>query len=312
MNSTIKKILIGIDGSIHSMNAVCYVADTFPEKTTEVTLFNTMKEIDSAFFDMSIQNISRERLVAIESWKIQQKAELKKFMGDARDLLLTRGFEHKNIHIKIQPRKVGIARDIVNEAKNDYQGVVIGRKGVNKLKDLVLGSIAVKLTQKLGHRPIWVVGEKVNTGKILVGMDSSENAMKAVDYLCSMLSGKSYEVTLVNVARGIHLFLSESYSLSTPNYINLLKEFEQHIQPVLDTARKRLIDAGFDPLLVNTKIVTEADSRAGAIVNEAKKGGFGTIVVGRRGISKVEEFFMGRVSNKIINTAKDVSVCIVG
>ncbi len=49
-----------------------------------------------------------------------------------------------------------------------------------------------------------------------------------------------------------------------------------------------------------------------AILSEAEKGGYGTIVMGRRGISKTQEFFMGSVSNKILQQAGDKSVWIVG
>ena len=44
----------------------------------------------------------------------------------------------------------------------------------------------------------------------------------------------------------------------------------------------------------------------------ALPGGYGTIVVGRRGLSTVEEFDMGRVSNKLVQAAKDRAVWVVG
>ena len=74
--------------------------------------------------------------------------------------------------------------------------------------------------------------------------------------------------------------------------------------PVFDEARTRFINGGFDPNRITTKFIRGVSSRAGAIVEQAKLGGYGTIVVGRRGISKIEEFVMGRVSNKVIHLAK--------
>ena len=68
---------------------------------------------------------------------------------------------------------------------------------------------------------------------------------------------------------------------------------------------------GFKDDDISTKTVTGALSRAGAIVHEAKQGGYGTIVVGRRGLSKVQEFFMGRVCNKVIQLAKEHTVWVV-
>jgi hypothetical protein len=39
--------------------------------------------------------------------------------------------------------------------------------------------------------------------------------------------------------------------------------------------------------------------------------GNGIIVLGRRGVSQVRDFFIGRVTNKVVHLARDRSVCIV-
>jgi nucleotide-binding universal stress UspA family protein len=94
----------------------------------------------------------------------------------------------------------------------------------------------------------------------------------------------------------------------------LEKELEQagrEIDPIFEEARNRLLRAGIAPGRVGAKVVKGAGNRAGAIVEEAEQGGYDTIVVGRRGLSKVQEFFMGRVSNKVIHLAKDKTVWVV-
>jgi hypothetical protein len=55
-----------------------------------------------------------------------------------------------------------------------------------------------------------------------------------------------------------------------------------------------------------------ATTRAGTILEEARSGGYGAIVVGRPGVSTVEEFDMGRVSNKLVQTAEDRALRVVG
>jgi nucleotide-binding universal stress UspA family protein len=47
------------------------------------------------------------------------------------------------------------------------------------------------------------------------------------------------------------------------------------------------------------------------IIEEAKSG-YGVVVLGRRGLSGIKEFFLGSVSNKVVTTVKDVSVFVVG
>jgi nucleotide-binding universal stress UspA family protein len=76
-------------------------------------------------------------------------------------------------------------------------------------------------------------------------------------------------------------------------------------------AVKILTAAGLDQQNISTKTITGVISRAGAIVNMAEKGGWGTIVVGRRGLSSVSDFFMGRVSNKVIHAGRKDTVWVV-
>jgi nucleotide-binding universal stress UspA family protein len=46
-------------------------------------------------------------------------------------------------------------------------------------------------------------------------------------------------------------------------------------------------------------------------LEEARNNGYGTIVMGRRGISGVQEFFMGSVSSKVLQNATGMAVWIV-
>ncbi len=64
--------------------------------------------------------------------------------------------------------------------------------------------------------------------------------------------------------------------------------------------RQKLIGFGFEDQDITQKMIAGVFSRAGAIVEEANAQDCGTIVVGRNGVSSVQDFFIGRVSNKII------------
>lgn len=52
-------------------------------------------------------------------------------------------------------------------------------------------------------------------------------------------------------------------------------------------------------------------SRSDAIVKKAQDGGYSTIVVGRRGLSQVDAFFMGRVGHEVVYGGKNFSVWVV-
>ena len=92
----------------------------------------------------------------------------------------------------------------------------------------------------------------------------------------------------------------------------------------LNKARELLLEAGLSASAVTTKFVESCrsplrESRecsintsiALEVLRLAEEGGFGTVVVGRRGVSRQEEFLFGSVSSKIIHAAKDLAVWVV-
>jgi nucleotide-binding universal stress UspA family protein len=72
-----------------------------------------------------------------------------------------------------------------------------------------------------------------------------------------------------------------------------------------------LVKAGVSESQISKKIVDGSRSAANDILEEARKNGCGTIVMGRRGISGVQEFFMGSVSSKVLQNATGMALWIV-
>ena len=311
MNTAQKKILLGIDGSDQSIDAVRYVSKMLAPQNIDVTLYHVIKKIDDAFWEMGINPAFHSKIANIRAWEvgIERKASL--FMNQAHQILIEAGFPQKAITVNIHKSKTGIARDIIEESKNDYNAIIVGRKGLNKLKDIVLGGTAHKLVEKLTNISVWVVGGKPSLGKVLLALDASEGAMKAVDYVGAMLGDSNSEITLLHVIRDINIFQQQDIDLSPSDLEAWAKEAKLEIRPLFDKAKTRLVDAGLAPDRITSKFIPGVSSRAGAIIEEARRGGYGSIVLGRRGISKVEEFFMGRVSNKVLHLAKEMAVWVV-
>lgn len=75
--------------------------------------------------------------------------------------------------------------------------------------------------------------------------------------------------------------------------------------------RKQLEWAGVNASRISVKHTLQSRTRAGDILKEAKEGNYGTIVMGRRGLSKVHEFFLGRVTTKVLHRAAGFALWIV-
>ncbi|NIR16328.1 MAG: universal stress protein, partial [Desulfobacterales bacterium] len=287
------RILLAMDGSDQAFEAARYVSQLFAPNQIDVVLFHVTTKIPESFWDIEEDPELRPKEADPRAPENQQEKEIQELLERARQLFLDRGVPEDAVIAKIQERQVGIARDIIHESERDYQGVVLGRWGMSLLKDFLWGSIADKLLGRLTHVPLCVVGGTPQVGKILVGLDGSEGAMRAVDYVGTMVSAH-LEVSLYHAVRALDEKISH--------------KAEKSMKSVFEEATSRLENGGFRRNQITARTATGVLSRAGAIIQYALKGGYGTIVVGRRGLSEVEEFPMGRVSNKVIHMARELAV----
>lgn len=312
MNQKRKKILVTIDGSDQSLNVARYISKIQLFQKPEVVLFHVLRKIDQTFWDMGVKPVSRGRIAEISAWEVARKKQAQEFMNQAFDILVQSGFTRESVKVDIHKSQVGIARDIAKESLNRYDAIAVGRKGLSKLKNMVLGSVAIKLVEKLSHVPVCVVGGNPGHGKILLSMDASEGAMKAVDYTGKMIDGSNANIMLFHAVRTLktspYLFPK---AVDADYEEKMVKEINTEMNKTFAAAKERLVNVGLNAANIKTKFNAGVSSRAGAIIAEAAMGEFGTIVMGRRGLSKVEDFFIGRVSNKVLHLAKNQAVWIV-
>lgn len=315
-----KKILIAVDGSDQSFETVRYMGPILPGDRTEVTLFHVMNWMPESFWDFASDSSVRHKMLEFGSWKSRQQAFIEEFMERASRALHQAGYPLNHVTIRVEDRRVGIARDIMREAKNGYAAVALGRHGWSPLQSLILGSIAQKIVNHALRIPVWIVGGQPAPGKILVAMDRSEAALRTFDCVTGHLGLRNKELLLFHVIRSPDMPRPEGRpSDSQAGWSDWVDKVRREaancereiIQSVFERHMKRLEQTGGDVSRIKTKIRTSGSSRAGSVMEEAEEGGYGTIVVGRRGHSRVEEFLMGRVSSKILQLARDRAVLVV-
>lgn len=130
--------------------------------------------------------------------------------------------------------------------------------------------------------------------KIMIAMDESENATMAAAYAADILANRT-DVTITL----FHIATDES-----------IKD-ESGIKEMMDIARSILIKAGIPEKAINIEIRQKKAGMGNDILNEIAESGYGTVVVGRRGVSKAQQLLFGSVSNKIVQNANDCTVWVV-
>ena len=303
------KLLVPVDGSDRSFNTVRYISKIDPFRRMRVILFNVFSKIPEGFWDLETDPRSTSTVREVRAWEVQQKRNINQYMEIARQFLLKTGFPSNSIEIKIQNRKKGFARDIIREAQKGYHAVVSRRRGMTGLRGIVLGSVSAKLVERISFIPLILAGRKPPGNKILLAFDGSEGSQRAVDFVGRTMGGFNFRVKLIHVIRGKENSHPEIQWVYSP--AKYTESSRKEMIAELAEVGKKLVGMGFKPHKIATEVVTGVTSRAGAIVAEAKQNGYGTIVMGRRGHSRVPDFFIGRVTNKVIHMARDRTVWIV-
>ena len=152
--------------------------------------------------------------------------------------------------------------------------------------------------------------------KILLAIDDSENAQRAVKFVASFFTTASH-ITLYNVIPDTVALCEMNSPELTPYFISqqssfcLLEEKKKElVNEAINKAKEILLEAGFDENNIAAKSDIQKSGVARDIVNEAKSG-YSVIVMGRRGLSGIKDFILGSVSHKVFNASKDVSILVV-
>jgi nucleotide-binding universal stress UspA family protein len=308
-----KKILIAVDGSPHSLNAVKYVAQVLAPTGVKVNLMYVMPTAPETFWDLEKDGYFQQKMKAKHAqWKRDAKNAAQRFLDDFRALLVKANVPENDVGVILQEREVGIARDIIAESERGYEAVVVGRRGLSKLEDLFLGSVSNKLIEAIDGIPVWVVGGDIKSRKILLAVDASENSREAVDCVGAFAGGTEAEITLFHVVRSLELgSFDDSVLRDKEMEKELIDEVERDIQRMFQSYKQRLQKAGVAAARIFSKYTVRSQSRAGDIIREATEGNYGTVAMGRRGLSKVGEFLMGRVTRKVLDRAEGIAVLII-
>jgi len=306
-----KKILLTVDGSEQSMDAVRYVAASVQQARAQVVLFQVMSKVPEVFWDLGRDPAWEQKIEALRLWEKQQEEQADTFMATAVKVFHQAGYGANAVSAKIGRQKEGIARDIIGEARQGYDIVVAGR-GKSNEEGMPLGSVASKVLSAASTFSLWLIGGTPTSDKVLIALDSSEGGLRAAKPAGAMLNHDNNQMTLFHAIRGISVSSAGLEDIFPEAYRRqLMDEAEEEIQPALQLAKTHLKRLDIAPERLSAKTITSVRSRAAAIVQEARQEGYGTIVVGRRGISEVTEFAMGRVTNKLTQLARDRALCIV-
>ena len=151
--------------------------------------------------------------------------------------------------------------------------------------------------------------EKIFNKNVLIAVDESDNARRAVSYVGQLLGDMpGFKVTILHVVPEPE---TDYFPTSTQKE-EWLTQYILRMDALLEDYRQILIQKGFDPKNVATRSkLRYCPSMAACILSESNEIGYSTIVIGRQGLSRSEEFLFGSISSKVVSHARNCTVWVV-
>jgi nucleotide-binding universal stress UspA family protein len=297
-----KKVLIAVDDSRHSENALRYVAGIYGTvDKMKIVLFHVEPMISQYLVDEAKTKPGAYAELQKLMRKSQQAARV--LLENDKALMVSSGVAETDIQIMSLPRKFGTAKDILEYGTALlYDAIIVGRRGLSGLAEVFVGSVSANIVDNSQLLPVWLVDEKTDARGIMVAVDGSESSLRAVDHL-SFIFGGNPDITLsfFHVAPRLSDFCSIDFAETDTSAIEavITQGDNACIDRFYARALKTLGDAGIPEGQIRIE-VSKGGFRVGkAILDAYRKGHFGTLIVGRRGMNK--QFFTGSVSRYLVN-----------
>lgn len=147
--------------------------------------------------------------------------------------------------------------------------------------------------------------------KILAAVDEKNTSMQALQYLGEF----------TGCTEGLELTLLYVYPEPPPYYFregHNLQEYreekEKFARQIFAQYRDVLQKYGVTANAISTifRMAANGSTISQTILQVQAEGDYGTVVVGKRGVTKAEEFLFGSISNTLVRASRDFTVWVVG
>jgi nucleotide-binding universal stress UspA family protein len=270
-----KKILVPVDKSDSSLMSQETAALIAKKTHASVTVLHVVPRV----------SYGKPETAALILSGLDQEGQ--KIVGEAKGLFMEEKVEVKGEVL----HEEDVAETILEFSEDDFDLIIIGGRGENEKGLHALGSVTKKVVVH-ATCPTMIVKKVSTLSNMLVCVDGSNHAMKALNYALSLAEKMGSKMTLLNVQETRLHKASPDAAMELGGRI--LTESSDTVEKRKLTAERRL----------------EYGVPSEVIVGAAEKGNHDLIVLGSRGLGTVKRFLLGSVSDDVSYKAK-CSVLIV-
>ncbi len=305
------RILLATDGSLHALNAVKYTGFMFKEKDVDILIIHVLPSLPPILTERKLgdRDFVNWQIDQREKWIKKHEENANRILNEAKETLLRLGIKEERVGTEVYFGRSTAARDLIFYFRGGaFDAAVLGRRGLSKIEELIMGSVSERIVHAGDIPPVWIVTGAVDSKKMLIPVDGSAHAERAVEHAGLMVAG------IPDVSINLFHVLSEKYleygeDLGTEYWSTWTKERKKTIASFLDKAKEMLLSIGIPENAISTTFKEGGDT-AKEILKAQKEGGYGTIVMGKRGLSGIKEF-IGSVSKKVLTHVNNCAVWLV-
>lgn len=297
-----RKIMIAVDESRHSKNAVRYAAGLAAMlKDFKLTLMHVQPTISQYLLDEA--QGSTQAFAELEKVNQKNAEASRQLLEKYKEQMMALGVSEGEIQLRTQPRMLGVAKDILEFGMaGHFDAVIMGRRGLSSLEEVFIGSVSADTVNNSTDIPIWLIEEEGSPKDILVAVDGSESSLKAVEHLARMIGGNTeVRISFFHVTPKLKDFCPVEFGeIQAESLEEIIRRGDKDcIDQFFSHAMKRLNQASIKENQLDVKAVEGLFRVGKAVLDEYRQGNYGTLVVGRQGMNK--KFFTGSVSRYLMN-----------
>ncbi|NLI81018.1 MAG: universal stress protein [Deltaproteobacteria bacterium] len=159
-----ESLLVALDKSPEALKSIHYIVRLLaPAQEIQFILFHVLPTTSP---DM-LKKEEMQRIEGLHSehphlsgyfWRREEQERMEKTFHEAKHLLLEAGFSESRIRTHFAVDFTDVAQIIVNEARRlECATIVLGRRGVGRVKEFLLGSVSSSTTRIGRGLTVWVV-----------------------------------------------------------------------------------------------------------------------------------------------------------
>jgi len=307
-----KQILLAVDNTGPSRRAMRYAIQMSSViDSLHYVLFHVQPMISLFLQEEARKSATSKKQLEKVLKKNQEYAE--KLLKEYREEMENSGIAPDRIECVTKMRDLGYAKDIIEFArKEQYDAIVVGRRGISGIQKMYAGSVTTDILEQSQVIPVWLVDGELPRQDIIMAIDGSEASLRAIDHVSFILSGNpDTRLTLLHITSNARNYCEIDLTQKPDPELEAIvaRGDKACIDQFYPHAVKKFQDAGISEEQIQIETVSGGRRIGKAILDFARKGNYGTVIVGRRGVNK--SFFMGSASRYMINKISDAALWVV-